>query len=92
MMFEMAFSFLLFLFSFLISYGLLMKVKIFPKTTNAIISVVIAFYFLSASVFYSENIIQLLAYSFLVLFVALIVISVLKARKEVHKSFSDKSK
>jgi len=91
-MFETAFSFLLFLFSFLLTYALLLKIKIFSKRTSTIISIIIAFYFLSASVFYSQNLIQIFAYSLLVLFVALIAVAEYQGRKSVQSSFSGKKK
>jgi hypothetical protein len=49
-----------------------MKMKIFPRATNMVISTVIAFYFLSASAFYQENLIQILGYSILFLSVAFV--------------------
>jgi hypothetical protein len=66
-MIETIFQFLFFILSFLISYGFLRKVKIFSSTVNLIISLVIAFYVLFASFYYFENLIQVLAYSFLFL-------------------------
>jgi len=82
-MIEAIFSFLLFLFSFLISYAILIKIKIFPRATNIVISLVIAFYFLSASVFYKENLIQILGYSSLfIFFVFILALIYLSLRKE----------
>jgi len=67
---DMIFSFLLFLLSFLISFAVLRKLKILPNRINPIIAVIIAFYFLSASIYYSEDLMQILGYSVLFLFVA----------------------
>lgn len=83
--------FLLFLLSFLISIALLRKLNIFPKGTNVIISVVIAFYFISASIYFSENLFQIIAYSLLILFVIFIVAAIYKGGKPAKKT-SEKSK
>jgi uncharacterized protein YybS (DUF2232 family) len=66
----MIFSFLLFLLSFLVSFALLRKLKILPARINPIIALIIAFYFLSASIYYSEDLMQILGYSILFLFIA----------------------
>ena len=66
----MIFSFLLFILSFLVSFALLRKLKILPTRINPIIALIIAFYFLSASVYYSEDLMQILGYSILFLFMA----------------------
>ncbi|MEM5853185.1 MAG: hypothetical protein QW228_02290 [Candidatus Aenigmatarchaeota archaeon] len=62
---EFVIQFLLFLLSFLVSYGFLRKVKIFNPSVNLIISLVIAFYVLFASTYYLENAILIIAYSFI---------------------------
>jgi hypothetical protein len=85
---EIIFSFLLFLLSFLLPFALLKKLKIFPQSTNTIISVVIAFYFLSASIFYREDLMQILGYSVLFLLIAFILALIflgLKKEKEEKK-------
>lgn len=75
-MIETVFQFLLFLLSFLISYGLLRKSKILPSATNVIIAFIIGLYFLFASVYYSENIIEIIAYSVFALLIFFILILV----------------
>jgi len=67
------------------SYALLIKIKIFPSMTNMIIAVVIGFYFLSASIFYQENIMQILAYSVLILFVAFVIALIYFGMKKEKK-------
>ena len=84
-MIETIFGVLLFAFSFLISYGLLRKIKIFPSNVNTIVSLVIAFYFIYASLYFKENIIQVFAYSLLFLFVAFVVILVILGLKKEKK-------
>lgn len=78
-------QFLLFLLSFLMPYALLRKTRVFPQAVNLIISVAIAFYFLYASIYFYENIIEVLAYSVLALFavftVALIWFGMKKEKK-----------
>lgn len=81
-MVEIIFQFLLFLLSFLISYGFLRKSKILPKTTNIIVSIIIAFYFLFASIFYGEDIIFIIALSTFLLILGFIVILIYKGIKE----------
>lgn len=82
----MIFSFLLFLLSFLISFALLRKLKILPNRINPIIAFIIAFYFLSASIYYSDDLIQILGYSVLFIFIAFILALVLiSARGEKRK-------
>lgn len=81
----MIFDFLLFLLSFLLSYAFLVKTKILPGKTSAVIAFVIAFYSLSASVFYSENIVQILAYSLLILFIIFIVVVIHRGLKKDEK-------
>jgi hypothetical protein len=68
----MIFQFLLFLLSFLVSFAALRKLKILPNRINPIIAIIIAFYFLSASIYYSEDLMQILAYSVLFLFISFI--------------------
>jgi len=85
-------QYLLFLLAFLISYALLRKMKIFPTKINAIISLIIGFYFLSVVIFFPEDITRLLAYLVLALFVALILIAVFKAGRETYKTISEKAK
>lgn len=80
-MIEVIFQFLLFILSFLISYGLLKKVKIFHTTINLIISLVIAFYTLFISLYYIQDLIQILAISFLSLFSIFILALLLSLRK-----------
>jgi hypothetical protein len=65
----MIFQFLLFLLSFLLSFGFLRKTKIFPKTVDLIISIVIAFYMLFASIYYFEEIVWIFAGLFLLLLI-----------------------
>lgn len=89
---ETIFNFLLFTLSLVLSYALLTKLKIFPRSTNAIVSLVISIYFLFAAVNYTENFMQILAYSILFLFVAFIAIAAYKGGKETHKKISEKSK
>jgi hypothetical protein len=61
----MILQFLLFLLSFLISFGFLKKTKIFSRTVNLIVSIVIAFYVLFASTYYAEKIIWIVSGLFL---------------------------
>ncbi|MEM5855683.1 MAG: hypothetical protein QW472_05215 [Candidatus Aenigmatarchaeota archaeon] len=68
-MIETIFQFLLFILSFLISYGFLKKIKIFQSGVNLIISLTIAFYVLLTSLYYFENLIQVLAFLFISLFI-----------------------
>lgn len=83
---EMIFEFLLFLLSFLISFAVLKKLKILPNRINPLVAVIIAFYFLSASIYYSEDLIQLLAYSVLFIFIAFILaLVIISARGEKKK-------
>jgi len=85
----MIFQFLLFLLSFLISFAVLRKLKILPNRINPVIALIIAFYFLSASIYYSEDLIQILAYSVLFIFIAfilaLVFISARGEKKEKEK-------
>ena len=79
----MIFSFLLFLLSFLISFAVLRKLKILPNRINPVIALIIAFYFLSASVYYSDDLIQILGYSVLFIFIAFILaLAFISARGE----------
>jgi hypothetical protein len=79
------FSFLLFLLSFLLSYALLRKIKIFPASVNIIIAVVISFYFLFGSIYYSENLMQLIAYSTLALLMAFVIVLIYLGMKTKKK-------
>jgi hypothetical protein len=82
----MIFEFLLFLLSFLISFAILRKLKILPNRINPIVAVIIAFYFLSASIYYSEDLIQILAYSVLFIFIAFILaLAFISSRGEKRK-------
>jgi membrane-bound acyltransferase YfiQ involved in biofilm formation len=56
----------------LVSFAALRKLKILPNRINPIIAIIIAFYFLSASIYYSEDLMQILAYSVLFLFISFI--------------------
>jgi len=76
------FQFLLFLLSFLLSFAILKKMKIFPARINPIIALIIAFYFLSASIYYSEDLMQILAYSVLFLFIVFAIGLVILSRRE----------
>jgi len=82
---ETVFQSLLFLLSFLITYGLLRKTKILPNTTNLIVALVIALYFLLASVYYSENIIEILALSTFALIVVFALLLVYSGSKKEEK-------
>jgi hypothetical protein len=78
----MILQFLLFLLSFLISFGFLKKTKIFPKTVNFIISIVIAFYVLFASTYYAEEIIWILSSLFLFIIIIFTLALIYLARKK----------
>jgi hypothetical protein len=81
-MIEIIFQFFLFLLSFLISYGFLKKTKIFPSTVSLIISFVIAFYVLFASIYYLENLIEVVAYSLLFLILVFSIALLYLSRKK----------
>lgn len=89
---ETIFNFLLFLLALLLSYGFLAKLKILPRTSNMIVSLVIAFYFLFIAVTSSQDFTQIFAFSVLILFVAFIIIAAVKGGKETHKRISEKTK
>lgn len=84
-MIETIFQFLLFLLSFLLSYGFLRKVKIFQSSVNLIISFVIAFYVLFVSLYYFENLMQVLAFLFIFLLIAFSLALLYFSRKETKK-------
>jgi hypothetical protein len=81
-MINFIFQFLLFLLSFLISYAFLRKLKILPSTTNVIVAFIIALYFLSVVVFNPENIVEIIAYSVLFLFIAFILLLIYLGMKK----------
>lgn len=61
-MIELLFQFLFFLLSFLLVFGMLNKLRIFNKNLNVVIAFVVAFYVLSASFIFAEDIQKVLAY------------------------------
>jgi len=73
---------LLFLLSFLLTYGFLRKLKIFHQTTNLVVSLIIAFYFLFASVYYSEDMVQILGYSTLALIIVFAIVLIYFSMKK----------
>jgi|GEM_PF-3487182 hypothetical protein len=78
----MILQFLLFLLSFLISFGFLEKTKIFSRTVNIIVSIVIAFYVLFASTYYAEEIILIVGFLFLFILIIFILALIHLARKK----------
>jgi hypothetical protein len=85
MMAETIFNFLLFILSFLLSYAFLRKSKIFPNSVNVILGIIIAFYVIFASIYYQEDLMQLVAYSLLFLFGAFVVILIILGFKGKKK-------
>jgi len=73
---------LLFLLSFLLTYGFLRKLKMFYQTTNLIVSLIIAFYFLFASIYYSEDMVQILGYSTLALIIVFAIVLIYFSMKK----------
>jgi uncharacterized membrane protein len=61
-MFELVFQLLLFLLSFLLVFGTLNKLRIFNRNLNAVIALVVAFYVISASFLFTEDVQKILAY------------------------------
>ena len=62
--------------SFLVSYALLEKIKVFDRKTNIIISIIISFYMLSMTILYKDKLIEFFGYTsviFLVMFSFLVV-------------------
>jgi len=61
-MFELLFQFLFFMLSFLLVFGMLNKLRIFNRNLNAVIAFVVAFYVISASFLFTEDVQKILAY------------------------------
>jgi hypothetical protein len=78
----MILQFLLFLLSFLLFFGFLKKIKVFSNTINLIVSVVIAFYVLFASTYYTEEVIWIVSGLFLFIFIIFIFALIYLARKK----------
>jgi len=60
-MLELLFQFLFFVLSFLLVFGMLNKLRIFNRNLNAVIAFVIAFYVISVSFIFAEDVQKVLA-------------------------------